>query len=128
MATTITTADWTATGALKEGSWQALTVSKQKVKVFNVAFGCADTYSTGGQTLDLSDGGRIKTVVFVTVSQTSNPALIPAYTASACSVASTGKVKFFQEVAAACSTALSEIACGSCLIQCDSFKVFVIGT
>lgn len=128
MATVITTDDWAATGALKQGSWQALTVSKQKVKVFNVTFGCTDTYCTGGQVLDLSDGGRISTVVFVTVSQTSNPALIPAYTASACSVASTGKIKFFEEVAASCSTALSEITCGSTAIRCDTFKVFVIGT
>lgn len=124
---TITTSDWDNTGVSKQGSWQALTVSKQKVKVFNVAFGACENYTTGGITLDLSDGGRIQTATFVITGQLSDPSLIPAYTASACDVASTGKIQFFHEAAGACATELAELACASCATNSVSLKVFVIG-
>lgn len=126
MATTITTADWDATGVLKNGSVQAQTVSKIKEKVFNVSFGMCDAYTACGMTLDLSDGGRFTTVTFVTVGQISNPAYIPAYVASACDVASTGTIQFYESVAGACAVALAEIA--ACTMCLPSFKVHVIGT
>ena len=128
MAIVITTTDWDATGVLKQGSYQALTVSKQKTKVFNIAFECADVYATGGMTLDLSDGGRIGTITYVTVSQMSDITLVPTYTASACSVASTGKIQFTTPVCCTCVISLTEIAACSAAIQCVSFKVHVIGT
>lgn len=127
MATEITTTDWDATGVLKQGSYQALTVSKQRTKVYNVTIGMCDSYPTAGVTLDLSDGGRIGTVTFVTVSQMSLPNLVPSYFESACAVASTGKVKFFESVAGGCAVALTELTCCSCAINCLTFKVHVIG-
>ena len=128
MAIDINTDDWDATGVLKQGSYQALTVSKQKTKVYNVTIGCCCTYPTAGVVLDLSEGGRIGTVTFVTISQMSLPALIPSYFESACAVASTGKIKFFESVAGCCATALTELTCASGAIQCLTFKVHVIGT
>lgn len=51
-------------------SAQALTVSKIKISKIRVTYGAGDNYTTGGNTVDLSDGGRIKTVI----------AAIPIYT------------------------------------------------
>jgi len=124
---TITTTDWDATGVYKDGSYSSLTTSKQKQKVFNVTIGMCENYATGGIVVDLSDGGRITTVVAVQPMQTSNPALLISYAAAAADAAATGKVQFFESVAGACAVALTELTCASCAINDVTFKLFTIG-
>ncbi len=109
----------------KELSRQSILTSRTKETLIDVAIDCCDTYCTGGITVDLSAGGRISTILTADVIQVSNQ-LQAVYTPAACDAAATGTVIFHDE-GGACTTALAEIACGSCLIQCITFKVHVIG-
>ena len=117
--------NWTAlTG--KTLSRQSVLTSKIKEAVFDVCVSCCCTYCTGGITVDLSAGSRITTIISAEVTELSN-SLVAQYNPAACSPAATGTVVFSDEAAGCCATALAEIACGSCLIQCSTFKVHVIG-
>ena len=72
MAITISTSDWTNANVRKTLSWQAALTSKLRVYAVKVTFGSGDNYATGGVSVDLKQGRRIKTLV----------AVIPTYTDS----------------------------------------------
>ena len=72
MAITISTSDWTGANVRKTLSWQAALTSKLRVYAVKVTFGSGDNYATGGVSVDLKEGRRVKTLV----------AVIPTYTDS----------------------------------------------
>lgn len=110
----------------KTNSRQSALTSKVKEAVIDVTIGCADTYTTGGIVVDLSACGTITTILTASINEVSS-SLQAQYNPVACDAASTATVQFHDEVAAACATALAEIACASALIQCVTFKAHVIG-
>ena len=65
MAVTTSTSDWTNANVRKTLSWQAALVSKLRVYAVKVTFGSGDNYATGGVSVDLKQGKRIKTLVAV---------------------------------------------------------------
>ena len=65
MAITISASDWTNANVRKTLSWQAALTSKLRVYAVKVTFGSGDNYATGGVSVDLKQGKRVKTLVAV---------------------------------------------------------------
>lgn len=75
-------------------SIQSKLTSKLKESTITVTFGAGDNYATGGNTVDLSLGGRISTIHSVVFCSNDKGVLLQ-YVPSANNVASTGKFKAY---------------------------------
>lgn len=110
-------------------SAQSLLTSKVKQAFVTVTYGASDTYTTGGNTVDLSLGGRIKTVLGVVFLSNTAGGFI-TYVPSADNVASTGLFKVWginEAAAGGAITPLDEIASGSTTLQSKVVNCIVYG-
>lgn len=110
-------------------SAQSVLTSKVKEAFVTVTYGGSDTYTTGGNTVDLSLGGRIKTILGVVFLSNTSGGFI-TYVPSAGNVASTGKFKVWgtnEAAAGGAITPLDEIASGSTTLQSTTVNCLVYG-
>lgn len=120
----------------KVGFTSAQDASKVKEAIICIAIGACNVYPacSAGYTVDLSACGAISTVLFVEVEPQEigcNTALVTNYIRSACCVAATGTLHFYESpTVGACGAAaapLSELPdCATCA-ECETFRVHVIG-
>jgi len=75
-------------------SIQSELTSKLKTAVIDITAGCSDTYATNGVTVDLSLGGRISTVIEVSIIS-NDGGLLLQYVPAAGNAAATGKIKAY---------------------------------
>jgi hypothetical protein len=73
---------------------QAELTSKLKSVIVDVTYGGSDNYATNGNTVDLSLGGRISTVIGCEILH-SNAGLLLQYAPAAAGAAATGKIKAY---------------------------------
>jgi hypothetical protein len=110
-------------------SVQAELTSKLKSCVVDVTYGASDTYTTNGNTVDLSLGGRIKTVIGAQILH-SNAGLLLQYVPAAAGAAATGKIKAYgQEPTSATATvvALAELDSSDTAVNSLTIRIRVFG-
>lgn len=110
-------------------SVQSTLTSNLQTAVVCITAGASDAYATNGITVDLSLGGRISTVIEVSIIS-NNKGLLLEYAPSAGSVASTGKIKAYGVDPAASGGAVGafpELANSSTVWNSIAIKVKVVG-
>jgi hypothetical protein len=113
-------------------SVQSELTSKLKTTVVDVTFAGSDTYSTNGVTIDLSLGGRIKTIIEASIIS-NDKGLLLEYVPAALGAAATGKVKAFGYInddSAGSNTtpeALTELAASSTIVNSLAIKIRIVG-
>jgi len=73
---------------------QAELTSKLKTVIVDITYGASDNYATNGNTVDLSLGGRIDTVIACEILH-SDKGLLLQYAPAAAGAAATGKIKAY---------------------------------
>jgi len=129
MANTVAVnADWEdLTG--KTLSIQSELTSKLKTTVVDVTAGACDTYTTGGITVDLSLGGRIKNIIEASIIS-NDGGLLLEYVPAAGGAAATGKIKAYGTDPAAAGgavAAFAELANSSSDWSSLGIKIRVVG-
>lgn len=110
-------------------SVQSELTSKLLTTLVTVTYGACDTYTTGGCTVDLSLGGRIKTIISATIISNDVGTLLE-YVPAAAGAAATGKLKAFGVDPAAGGGAVvifPELASSSAGVNAMVVKIRVVG-
>jgi hypothetical protein len=110
-------------------SVQAELTSKLKSCVVDVTYGASDTYATNGNTVDLSLGGRIKTVIGAEILH-SNKGLLLQYAPATAGAAATGKIKAYgQKPTSSTATviALEELDASDTAVNSLTIRIRVFG-
>ena len=108
---------------------QAELTSKLKSCIVDVTYGSSDTYATNGNTVDLSLGGRIKTVIGAEILH-SNKGLLLQYVPATAGAAATGKVKAFGQSAQGSSSdtvAFEELEASDALVNSLTIRIRIFG-
>jgi len=110
-------------------SIQSELTSKLKSTIVDVTYGASDNYATNGNTVDLSLGGRISTVIGAEILH-SDKGLLLQYVPAAAGAAATGKIKAYgQEPTSATSTviALGELDNADTAVNSMTIRIRIIG-
>ena len=108
---------------------QAELTSKLKSVVVDVTYGASDNYATNGNTVDLSLGGRISTVIGAEILH-ANKGLLLQYAPATAGAAATGKVKAYGHTptsATATVVALEELDNADTAVNSMTIRVRVTG-
>jgi hypothetical protein len=110
-------------------SIQAELTSKLKSTIVDVTYGASDTYSTGGNVVDLSLGSRISTVIGAQILHC-DKGLLLQYVPAAAGAAATGKIKCFGHTptsSTATVVALEELDSADTAVNSMTIRIRVIG-
>tara|TARA_R110002051_G_scaffold296175_1_gene362185 strand:- start:1838 stop:2230 length:393 start_codon:yes stop_codon:yes gene_type:complete len=110
-------------------SVQSTLTSKLKSTIVDVTYGASDNYATNGNTVDLSLGGRIRTVIGATILH-SNKGLLLQYAPAAAGAAATGKIKAYGHTptsATATVIALEELDNADTAVNSMTIRIVVTG-
>ena len=110
-------------------SIQAELTSKLKSTIVDVTYGGSDNYSTGGNTVDLSLGSRINTIIGASIIHC-NKGLLLQYVPAAAGAAATGKIKCFGHTptsSTATVVALEELDNADTAVNSMTIRIRVIG-
>jgi len=110
-------------------SVQAELTSKLKSCIVDVTYGGSDTYATNGNTVDLSLGGRISTVIGAEILH-SSAGLLLQYAPAASGAAATGKIKAYGHTptsSTATVVALEELDNTDTAVNSMTIRIRVIG-
>lgn len=129
MANTVAVnSDWeNLTG--KTLSIQSELTSKLKTTVVDVTYGACDTYATNGNTVDLSLGGRISTIIEASIIS-NDGGLLLEYVPAAGGAAATGKIKAYGTDPAAAGGAVAafiELPNAAADVNSLAIKIRVVG-
>lgn len=75
-------------------SVQSVLTSRIRTSIVDITYGASDNYATDGNTVDLSMGGRISTVMAVEIFHVSTGLLLQ-YVPAAAGASATGKIKAY---------------------------------
>ena len=75
-------------------SVQSVLTSRIRTSIVDITYGASDNYATNGNTVDLSMGGRISTVMAVEIFHVSTGLLLQ-YVPATAGAAATGKIKAY---------------------------------
>jgi hypothetical protein len=103
--------------------------SKLKSVIVDVTYGASDTYLTNGNTVDLSLGGRIRTVIGAQVIH-ANKGLLLQYAPAAAGAAATGKFKAYGHTptsSTATVVALEELDNADTAVNSMTIRICVTG-
>jgi hypothetical protein len=110
-------------------SIQAELTSKLKTTIVDVTYAAGDNYATNGNTVDLSLGSRINTVIGAEILHC-NKGLLLQYVPAAAGAAATGKIKAFGHTptsATATVVALEELDNADTAVNSMTIRIRVIG-
>ena len=110
-------------------SIQSELTSKLKTTVVDVTYGASDNYATNGNTVDLSLGSRINTVIGASIIHC-NKGLLLQYAPAANGAAATGKIKAFGHTptsSTATVVALEELDNADTAVNSMTVRIRVIG-
>jgi hypothetical protein len=110
-------------------SVQAELTSKLKSCIVDVTYGASDNYATNGNTVDLSLGGRISTVIGAEILH-SSAGLLLQYAPAAAGAAATGKIKAYGHTptsATATVVALEELDNADTAVNSLTIRIRVFG-
>jgi hypothetical protein len=113
----------------KIATYNAQLGSKVKEAPITVTFGASDNYTTNGTTIDLTLGGRLKTIIDVTPIS-NNKAVIMEYSPAAENAAATGKLKCYgidTDASGGAVVGFPELANGSTTVNSMVAKLMVRG-
>ena len=108
---------------------QAELTSKLKSVVVDITYGGSDNYASNGNTVDLSMGGRISTVIGAEILHC-NKGLLLQYAPAAAGAAATGKIKAYGHTptsATATVIALEELDNADTAVNSMTIRVRVTG-
>ena len=108
---------------------KAQLTSKLKSVIVDVTYGASDTYLTNGNTVDLSLGGRIRTVIGAQVIH-ANKGLLLQYAPAAAGAAATGKFKAYGHTptsSTATVVALEELDNADTAVNSMTIRICVTG-
>ena len=110
-------------------SIQSELTSKLKTTVVDVTYGASDNYATNGNTVDLSLGSRINTIIGASIIHC-NKGLLLQYAPAAAGAAATGKIKAFGHTptsATATVVALEELDNADTAVNSMTIRIRIIG-
>ena len=110
-------------------SIQSELTSKLKTTVVDVTYGASDNYATNGNTVDLSLGSRINTVIGASIIHC-NKGLLLQYVPAAAGAAATGKIKAFGHTptsSTATVVALEELDNADTAVNSMTIRIRIIG-
>ena len=110
-------------------SIQSELTSKLKSTIVDVTYGASDNYATNGNTVDLSLGGRISTVIGAEILHC-DKGLLLQYVPATAGAAATGKIKAYgQEPTSSTATvvALGELDNADTAVNSMTIRIRVIG-
>ena len=110
-------------------SIQAELTSKLKTTIVDVTYAAGDNYATNGNTVDLSLGSRINTVIGAEILHC-NKGLLLQYVPAAAGAAATGKIKAFGHTptsSTATVVALEELDSADTAVNSMTIRIRVIG-
>ena len=110
-------------------SIQSELTSKLKTTVVDVTYGASDNYATNGNTVDLSLGSRINTIIGASIIHC-NKGLLLQYAPAAAGAAATGKIKAFGHTptsSTATVVALEELDNADTAVNSMTIRIRIIG-
>jgi hypothetical protein len=100
-----------------------------KTTVVDVTYGASDNYATNGNTVDLSLGSRINTIIGASIIHC-NKGLLLQYAPAAAGAAATGKIKAFGHTptsSTATVVALEELDNADTAVNSMTIRIRIIG-
>ena len=113
----------------KTMSVQSELTSKMRTAIVDITYGASDNYATNGNTVDLSMGGRIGTVIACEVLH-SNKGLLLQYAPATGGAAATGKLKAYGHTPTSSTTtviALEELDDADTAVNSMTVRCRIIG-
>ena len=110
-------------------SIQSELTSKLKTTVVDVTYGASDNYATNGNTVDLSLGSRINTIIGASIIHC-NKGLLLQYAPAAAGAAATGKIKAFGHTPTSSTStvvALEELDNADTAVNSMTIRIRIIG-